>query len=112
VFAKIADPYIPSDNLYISTVNSANGGWLEIHNPTDQAISCKGLYLSNYGQDLRMWQMPSVIIRSGQTVRVRANSNNVDAVLKRMTTNFDIDVGSTIYLSDSSGQIISVFEVA
>jgi hypothetical protein len=107
-------PDVPdtSANLYISTINATqNGGWLEIHNPTDTAISTKGFYLSNDYGDLFLWQMPAVIIREGQTVRVRANSNTVDVVLKRLTTNFDFNVGNTLYLSDATGQILSLSEI-
>jgi hypothetical protein len=101
--------FVP-DNLYISSLDFIeNGGWLEIRNPTDSALSFKGLYLSNDGDDLLMWQMPAVIVRAGETVRVRASGNDVCVALKRMTANFDFSVGDTLYLSDVNGEIL--FEI-
>jgi hypothetical protein len=97
-----------TDNLYISTVNpTENGGWLEISNPTDHALSTKGLYLSNDDEDLFLWQMPAVIIREGQTVRVAMNSNGTCEVLKRLRTNFDIADGDTVRLNDVHGELLS-----
>lgn len=96
--------------LIISEVNATgNNGWLEIHNPTNEAISCKGLHLSNDEQDLQIWQMPAVIIKAGDTVRIRANSNNICVTLKRMITNFNINIGDTIILINASGDILSEF---
>jgi hypothetical protein len=98
----------PADNLHISTINvTQSGSWLELHNPTDTHVSTKDLYLSNDESDLFMWLMPVVIVRAGQTVRVRASGNDTCVALKRMTANFDFAVGDTLYLSDVHGVVLS-----
>jgi hypothetical protein len=99
-----------SESLVISTVNpTENGGWLEISNPTAYTATTKCLYLSNDDDDLFLWQMPSLIIRAGQTVRVAMNSNSTCEVLKRLRTNFDIVDGDTVRLSDVRGNVWSVW---
>jgi hypothetical protein len=112
-------------NIHISNINTTeNGGWLEITNPADNAVSTKGLYLSASPScdfyldcldcediDYFQWQMPSVIIRAGQTVRIRADSNTIDVALKRMNTNFNIDFDDKIRLTCAKGEVISIFEV-
>jgi len=100
------------NNVNIGAVNAVeNGGWLELHNPTDTAISCKGMYLSNNQENMYLWQMPSVIIREGQTVRIRANSNSTCAVLKIMTTNFNFTHGDTLYLTTAAGEILHSYQI-
>jgi hypothetical protein len=85
-------------------------GVIHLHNPTDTAVSAKGLYLTN-DDDLARWQMPAVVIRAGQTVQVRTNSDRVTPVLKRMTANFDLQDGDTLRLADSRGNVLSEVEV-
>jgi hypothetical protein len=97
-----------SESLVISTVNpTENGGWLEISNPTAYTATTKNLYLANDDDDLFLWQMPTLIIRAGQTVRVAMNSNSTCDVLKRLRTNFDISDGQTVRLSDVRGNVWS-----
>jgi hypothetical protein len=72
-------------------------GVIELRNNTENAISTKGLYLSNDDDDLFMWQMPSVIIRPNQTIQINADS-------KRKRTNFELKVGDTLWLVDAGGE--------
>ena len=124
-FMAFAEPTsLNSDNLVISNANpTENGGWLELTNPTDTAISTKGLYLSVNApcgwescnvctaDSSCNWQMPAVIVRPNQTVRVRARGNNVCPVLKRMQTNFDLAFGQTVRLVDVNGNVLSEFGI-
>jgi hypothetical protein len=110
--------------LYISDADvDENGGWIELTNPTDTAISTRGLYLSTLDicgfwfecddcldSDFFQWQMPSFIVRANATVKVRANGNVIDVVHKRMTTNFDFNFGDTLYLTTAKKEIISTFD--
>jgi hypothetical protein len=94
------------DHIYISKVNAADG-YIEIHNPTERAISTKGLYLSNDDEDLFMWQMPVFIIRPSMTIRIRTSSNNDDSFIKRMQTNFDLAINGKVWLTDATGEILT-----
>jgi len=89
---------------------SVENGVIHLHNPTDTAVSAKGLYLTN-DNNLRKWQIPSVIIRAGQTLRVRTGNDNVSPVLKRMAANFDLRSGETLRVSDVHGNVLSAVEV-
>jgi len=64
------------------------------------------LYLTN-DDDLARWQMPAVIVRAGQTIQVRMNSDSVTPVLKRMTANFDLQNQDILRLSDVYGNVLS-----
>jgi hypothetical protein len=89
----------PKTDLYISTVNVTEG-YIELTNPTDTAISTKGLYLSNNEDDLYMWQMPVVIISPDVPIQIRMYSNNNQG-LKRMQTNFDLEDDDMVWLTDA-----------
>jgi uncharacterized repeat protein (TIGR02543 family) len=104
VFAN--SPYTPSTPLQMTLEN----GVIHLHNPTDTAVSTRGLYLTN-NNDLLKWQMPAVIIRAGQTVQVRANSDSVTPVLKHMTANFDLRNGDILRLADVRGNVLAMITV-
>ena len=111
--------------LNISTANpTQNGGYIELHNPTNNAISTKGLYLSTnepcrgidcancVDDSFCNWQMPPVIIRPNETIRIRAKNNNVCVVLKRMQTNFNFNAGETLYLTNAKNDVVAAFRIA
>jgi hypothetical protein len=99
-----------SSTLTISNVRTAANGWIEITNNGTAAVSTRGLYLSNNADNFRMWRMPAVKILPGETVRVIANNNTADTVLKRMQANFRPRASETFYLTDSAESMVSVFE--
>jgi uncharacterized repeat protein (TIGR02543 family) len=104
VFAKAID------HIIISWA-SVNEGWLELSNPTNRDLSCKGLFLSN-SEDKYEWQIPALIIPAGETVRVLDVGNTQDAIPKRMQTNFDIEAsGETLTLTTASGVILWSYQV-
>ena len=96
--------------LEVSAV--AENGYIEICNLADKAISTKVLYLSNDDEDYFLWQMPSVIIRPNDTVRIKDSENNSNGFLKRMQTNFELNIGEDLRLIDSEGNVLTVVDVA
>lgn len=92
-------------SFHISTVTE--DGYIELHNPTQNAISTKGLYLSNDDEDFHLWQMPSIIIRAGQAIGI----NDVEHGLKRTQTNFDLSSGDNLRLTDGTGRVLAFVEV-
>jgi hypothetical protein len=91
----------PPDYIYISAVNVTEG-YIELTNPTDTAISTRGLFLSNDEDDLFMWQMPVVIISPDDVVQIRTDSNDKEG-LKRMRTNFDLEDEDMVWITDVRG---------
>jgi hypothetical protein len=75
---------------------------IRISNDTDNAISGKGLYLSDDTNDLFKWQMPSIIVRSGESILIRSSDDGTTQVLKRAQVNFNITSTTAIYLTGIS----------
>jgi hypothetical protein len=103
-------------NIYISEVkatafNSQANDWVEIHNPTDSAISTRGIYLSESNSNFFKWQMPARTIRAGETVRFITNDNSADSALKRTRLGFNIGFGERLRLTDAAGNVLSFIEV-
>ena len=80
--------------------------WIELYNPTEQAIGLGGMYLSDDVNNLKRWQMPSNIgsIPAKGFLVVWLGSNDI----KSNQAPFKLDCdGGTICLSDKSGQLIT-----
>lgn len=95
-----------TNTLAINVVHFNGNAVIEITNPTDRAISCKGMYLTDDPDDLFKWQMPSVIVRE-ESVFVRGDSDSETPVLKRMTANFEVESAERILLVDAGGNVIA-----
>ncbi|MCL1832107.1 MAG: glycoside hydrolase family 9 protein [Oscillospiraceae bacterium] len=104
------EPTVPT-TLFISAANAEqNGGWLEITNPTQNAVWCAGFTLQ--AGDSVKWRFPPVIVRQNTTVRVCTVGNNADSVLKYMQSDFKFTEGDIIKLADLKGNVTHQFEVA
>ena len=80
--------------------------WIELYNPTEQAVNLSGMYLSDDGANLKRWQMPNHIgtIPSKGYLVVWMGSND----LKSNQAPFKLDCdGGTVYLSDQSGSLVT-----
>ena len=80
--------------------------WIELYNPTEQAVNLSGMYLSDDGANLKRWQMPNDVgtIPSKGYLVVWMGSND----LKSNQAPFKLDCdGGTVYLSDQNGSLVT-----
>ncbi len=80
--------------------------WIELYNPSDQAVNLGGMYLSDDAGNLKLWQMPSGIgsVPAKGFKVIWLGSNDI----KDTQAPFKLDCdGGTIYLSDASGQLLA-----
>ena len=81
-------------------------GWIELYNPTDQAVTLGGLYISDDANNLKQWRIPTVfgILPAKGYKLVWFDSN----VISPNNAPFKLDVdGGTIYISDTTGKLIT-----
>ena len=95
-----------SDNLNIDVVKVGGADVIKISNPTNTAISTKGLYITNDSNDPFKWQMPAIIIRDEEVI-VRSDNDSATPAHKRMQVNFNISGAESIYLFDALGNRIA-----
>ncbi len=103
--------------LAINELMAANAGeamspainfdsWIELYNPSDQAVSLAGMYLSDNADNLQRWQLPADIgeVPAKGFKVVWLGSDEIRADQAPFKLNCD---GGTIILSDGSGNIIA-----
>ncbi len=80
--------------------------WIEVYNPTEQAIDLGGMYLSDHADNPKRWQMP----RNMGTVPAKGFKvvwlGSDDIKSNQATFHLDCD-GGIICLSDANGQLIT-----
>ena len=89
--------------------------WIELYNPSDQAVSLAGMYLSDDINNLKRWQMPddigSVPAKGYKVIWLGSNDIKLGKDLKdvgKSQAPFKLDCdGGSIFLSDSDGNYIS-----
>ena len=64
--------------------------WVEIYNPTDQAVELGGWRLTDDAADLSKWQFPAVSVAAGGYLVVFASGRNQVEVGKELHTNFQL----------------------
>ena len=103
--------------LVINEVMASNAGieispainfdsWIEVYNPSDQAVNLGGMYLSYDASDLKKWQMPN------DMGKVPAKGFKViwlgSGYISQLQAPFKLDCdGGTIYLSDTNGSLVT-----
>ena len=94
-----------------STITNKDGelcDWIELYNPTGEAISLEGLYLSNDAADRMKWPIPAMILAAGQRTVIccsgsGAPEGEAEFALSR--------AGCTVLLSGSVGNVIAQVDV-
>ena len=106
-----------AENVIVNEIMAANvdqfwspsvnfDGWIELYNPTGEAATMAGIYMSDDPANLKKWKAPSTfgfIPAHGYKVVWFDYTH-----LCNTNTNFKLDVdGGTIYISDANGQLIT-----
>jgi len=72
--------------------------WIELYNPTADAVDLEGWYLTDDATDLTRWEFPDVTLASGEYLVVFASNKDRTDPLGELHTNFKLD-GSGEYLA-------------
>ena len=91
----------------LEVIKVSENDYVEIQNNTDETISIKGLFLSGDLGELLLWQMPTIIIRPGQSINIVGDDySGLESFVKRGRTNFDMSGVEKIYLSSAVGDVV------
>src|SRR5262245_49647032 len=72
--------------------------WLELYNPSSNAVSLLDWYLTDDASDLRKWQFPNVSVPGGGYLVVFASGKDRRTPAAQLHTNFQLD-GDGEYLA-------------
>lgn len=99
---------IEEEGLKIRRIyNKGSDEWVEIHNPTGEEISTKGLFLSDNPGKLDKWAFPVATIEPGDSLLLVGRNNRKIYALGRISYDFGIKTGETIFLSRANREVIS-----
>ncbi len=94
--------------VYVSELYTAgDGDWVELYNPSDEAVLLSGCFLSDDELDLRKWEIPETEIPARSAIVIACKNNNELSALKRYRTNFSLKTGETLYFTDPGGNVLS-----
>ena len=112
MFSALLSVVLAINELMASNVGEAMSpainfdSWIELYNPSDQAVSLAGMYLSDNAENLKRWQMPADIgevpAKGFKVVWLGSDEIRADQAPFKL----DCD-GGTIILSDGSSNIIA-----
>ena len=117
--AWLQDVGYVTPELVISEVMTANRSsmlnkagqlcdWVELYNPSQEAISLAGIYLSNDTADRMKWQLPDVMLAAGARLVIPCSGSSAP----EGEANFNLPrEGCTVILSGSIGNVINQVEV-
>lgn len=84
--------------------------WIELYNNSNSNIDLSIYFVSDDNTDARKWQFPTgTSLGAYQRIVIFASNKN-KRILDTFHTNFRIDIDETIYLSDTSGDLIDIME--
>ena len=104
--ALVINELMPSNAGMVMSPAVNFDSWIELYNPTEEAVNLSGMYLSDDPGDLMRWKMPanmgSVPAKGYKVVWLGS------ADIKSNQAPFKLDCdGGTICLSDKNGQLIT-----
>ncbi|MDD3242372.1 MAG: lamin tail domain-containing protein [Eubacteriales bacterium] len=110
---------VSGDGLMLSEVMALNKGayasadgnyydWIELYNPTSDAINLEGYALSDNMEKLSKYVLPSHVIEAGGYAIIFASGLSGDAIpAGELHAGFKLSsMGETVYLSDAQGHIM------
>jgi len=86
-------------------IGGAKGGsdWVELFNPSQQAVSLKDFYLSDDESNLKKYALPELTLEGNAYLLLNGKNNQA---LFQYGLNFSLSQGETLFLSDKYGTIL------
>lgn len=83
-----------------------NAGWIRLYNPNEEAVSTKGLFLTDDPALLTRYEIPHTTIEPHGELLIMAKNNKTTDALMQYQASFSLKKGETLILSDSNGNIL------
>jgi len=72
----VISEFMAAGNDVFGDVDGDYPDWIEIHNPTDDAVNLGGWYLTDDAAELAKWQFPDTLLQPGGYLVVFASDKN------------------------------------
>ncbi len=84
-----------------------NAGWITLYNPNCEAVSVKGLYLSDDVETPTEWAIPDAVIPAGGELLIVMKNNKTQEALMQLQASFSLKFRETLTLADKDGNVIA-----
>ena len=84
--------------------------WIELYNCSDKSVSLEGWTISDSEKDLQQYELPEIILESGEFLVLYATGEDVGAD-NYIFLNFCLSQGENIYLCNPDGKIMDSINV-
>jgi hypothetical protein len=102
--------FMATNQTTVVDVDGDAPGWIEPHNPTDNAFGLSGWALTSDTNNLRQWVFPNIVLPAHDFVVVFASGKNRNSSTAELHTNFKLPSGGGfLALVDPSGSVVSSF---
>ena len=88
-----------------------NAGWITLYNPNEEAVSTKGLHISDDGGNLTKFSIPTVEVAPHSELTIVMKNNKQSDALMKIQATFSLKHGETLYLTDFDGNVIESVEI-
>jgi hypothetical protein len=103
----IITEFAASNDEGLSDFQGDSSDWIELHNPTAQAVDLEGWYLTDDLSDLTKWEMPEVSLSPGGYLVVFASGKDLRDPAGELHTSFSLGAdGESVALVEPDGQTV------
>ncbi len=103
----VINEIMSSNHNCITDEDGDNSDWIELYNFGNEEIDLTGYYLSDKDENVLMWKLPEVSIKTKEFLLIFASGKDRSFAGKELHTNFKISkYGEPVILSDNSGNFI------
>ncbi|MCO8124654.1 lamin tail domain-containing protein [Stieleria sp. TO1_6] len=106
----VISEFLASNSGGLDDIDGDSSDWIEIYNPTSQAIDLGGWSLTDDATDLTQWSFPATPLAPSESLVVFASGKDLAVSGQQLHTNFKLSSdGEYLALVDSSGVVASEF---
>jgi hypothetical protein len=111
VFSQLViSEFMASNESTLQDEDGDYSDWIELYNPTDQAVDLTGWSLTDDADDLRQWIFPELTMASGEFLLVFASGKDRRVADGELHCNFKLSRdGEYLGLADASGVVVADF---
>ncbi|MEN6336114.1 MAG: lamin tail domain-containing protein [Phycisphaerales bacterium] len=100
--------FAASNDESLTDFKGDSSDWIELHNPTEQAVDLEGWYLTDDLSDLTKWEIPEVSLEPGEYLVIFASGKDLRDPAGELHTSFSLQAdGESVALVEPDGQTVA-----
>ena len=106
----IISEFMASNDLTLLDEDGQSSDWIELHNPSGEAVTLDGWHLTDDENDLEKWTLPNVTLGPYDYLTVFASDKDRNSLDRNLHTNFKLSAdGEYLALTNPLGEVVFSF---